>query len=160
MINLIKVFTFAQPDEVANFERLSLEAPEQREAQRFLADTLCTLVHGEAATEDAKRAAAVLFGGSIDGLSDAQLLEIFKEAPTTEITPQEIEALDLVSIVARTVAASKGEGRRLIQGGGIYLDNERMSDPALKINLTKLESRGFIILRSGKKSYHLVKLRR
>lgn len=160
VINLIKVFTFAQPDEVANFERLSLEAPEQREAQRFLADTLCTLVHGEAATEDAKRAAAVLFGGSIDGLSDAQLLEIFKEAPTTEITPQEIEALDLVSIVARTVAASKGEGRRLIQGGGIYLDNERMSDPALKINLTKLESRGFIILRSGKKSYHLVKLRR
>jgi tyrosyl-tRNA synthetase len=159
VVNLIKVFTFAEPAEVNRFEKLSVEAPEQREAQRFLADTICTLVHGEAATEDAKRAATVLFGGSIDGLSDEQLLEIFKEAPTTEIATEEVSSLDLLSIVARTVAASKGEGRRLIQGGGIYLDNERMGDPMLKMSETNLARRGFVILRSGKKSYHLVKVR-
>ena len=52
----------------------------------------------------------------------------------------------------------KGEARRLIQGGGMYLDNERVSDEALKIRDTKILEKGFLVLRSGKKKYHLVRV--
>jgi tyrosyl-tRNA synthetase len=63
-----------------------------------------------------------------------------------------------VSLVGSTVASSKGEARRLIQGGGIYLDSQRVSDINLQVTSTKLFEKGFIVLRSGKKNYHLVKV--
>jgi tyrosyl-tRNA synthetase len=156
-IKLLKVLTFAKSEEIAALELSMQQDPAKREAQKFLADSLCTLVHGSAATEDAKRCASVLFGGSFEGLSDAQLLDIFSEAPTTEIKRADIAAMDIVSLIGSTVASSKGEGRRLIQGGGIYIDNERVADPTAQVSSTKLLTKGFIILRSGKKNYHLVK---
>jgi tyrosyl-tRNA synthetase len=158
VIKLIKLFTFTPREEIERLERLMTEQPEKREAQKFLADSLCDLVHGRSATEDAKRAAGALFGGSLEGLSDAQILELLSDAPTTTIARSEVAGLDIVSLVACTVASSKGEARRLIQGGGVYLDNERVSDLTLAISTTDLSSKGFIVLRSGKKKYHLVKV--
>lgn len=157
-VKLIRVFTFADKDQVAALELSMQQEPAKREAQKYLADSLCTLVHGAAATEDAKRCAAVLFGGSFEGLSDKQLLDIFSEAPTTQLKRADAASLDVVSLVGTTVASSKGEARRLIQGGGIYIDNERVSDPVAGISSTQLLNKGFVILRSGKKNYHLVKI--
>jgi len=158
VINLLRVFTFTPRAEIERLQIATTEHPEQREAQKFLADTLCTLVHGSSATEDAKKAAGALFGGSLDGLSDKQLLEIFSEAPMTTLNRDDVATLDIVSLVATTLAGSKGEARRLISGGGIYLDNERVTEPTLAVASTKLLSKGFIVLRSGKKNYHLVKV--
>jgi tyrosyl-tRNA synthetase len=158
VIKLLKIFTFESKDAIEAIERAAKEAPERREAQRFLADYLCTLVHGKEATEDAKRCAAALFGGSLDGLTDAQLLDIFSDAPATTISRADAQALDLVSLLGSTIASSKGEARRLVQGGGIYLDNERVADGALPLSGTRLFSKGFLVLRSGKKNYHLVRL--
>jgi tyrosyl-tRNA synthetase len=84
-------------------------------------------------------------------------LDIFSEAPTTELKRDDIASMDIVSLVGSTVASSKGEGRRLIQGGGIYIDNERVVDPTAQVASTQILTKGFIILRSGKKNYHLVK---
>lgn len=158
VVKLIKIFTFEGKDAIEAIEQSMKEAPEKREAQRFLADYLCTLVHGKDATEDAKRCAAALFGGSLDGLTDAQLLDIFSDAPSTTLSRADAQSLDLVSLLGSTIANSKGEARRLLQGGGIYVDNERVADGAAPLSDTRLFSKGFLVLRSGKKNYHLVRL--
>jgi tyrosyl-tRNA synthetase len=94
----------------------------------------------------------------LEEMSGEQLQELFADAPSTTISKADVEALDLLSLLATTVAKSKGEARRLIQGGGMYLDNERVSDEALKIRDTKILEKGFLVLRSGKKKYHLVRV--
>lgn len=157
-IKLLKVFTFTPREEIERLERTTTEHPEKREAQKFLADALCDLVHGRSATDDAKRIAAALFGGSLEGLSDKQVLEALSDAPSTEVSRSQAASMDIVSLIGSTVASSKGEARRLIQGGGIYLDSERVSEPMMPLSATKLAEKGYIVLRSGKKNYHLVKL--
>ena len=158
VIRLIKVFTFESKQRVDSIEAEMLAQPEKRAAQQLLADSVCTLVHGAQATIDAKRSADALFSGSLEGLSSAQLLELFKDAPTTTITEAQVRELDLLGLLSVTVAKSKGEARRLVQGGGIYLDNARVSDEALKLKDTAIQKQGFIVIRSGKKNYHLVRL--
>lgn len=158
VIRLLKVFTFESRERIAELEENLRLHPEQREAQKVLADTLCTLVHGAEATADAKKSATALFGGSLEGLSSQQLLEMFADAPSSNITRAQLEELDMVTLLGMTVAKSKGEARRLVQGGGIYIDNERLSKETMPVRETKLAEKGFIVLRSGKKNYHVVRL--
>jgi tyrosyl-tRNA synthetase len=158
VIKLLKVFTFESQDRINELAQQVVAHPEKREAQRVLADTLCTLVHGPEATQDATRCAQALFGGSLEGLTPAQLLDLFGDAPSTEVSAQDVDTLDLVTLLSMTLAKSKGEARRLVQGGGIYLDNERVENETLRIADTGLLQRGVLVLRSGKKNYHLVRV--
>ena len=123
-----------------------------------MADTLCTFVHGAEATQHAKRCAEVLFGGSQEGLSSSELLEIFSEAPSSVVSRDQIDSLDMLSLLATTVAKSKGEARRLVQGGGIYVDNQRLAVETAALRDSGILDKGFIVLRSGKKNYHLVRI--
>lgn len=158
VIRLLKVFTFESEESIKAIEKSAQEHPEKREAQKLLADSLCTFVHGAEATDDAKRCAAALFGGSLDGLSREQLLDIFSEAPSSTVSRAQLDSMDMLSLLATTVSKSKGEARRLVQGGGIYVDNERLSAETMPVRETKLSENGFIVIRSGKKNYHLVRL--
>jgi len=158
VIRLLKVFTFESEQSIAAIEKSMQEHPEKREAQKLLADSLCTFVHGAEATDDAKRCAAALFGGSLDGLSREQLLDIFSEAPSSTVSRAQLDSMDMLSLLATTVSKSKGEARRLVQGGGIYVDNERLSAETMPVRETKLSENGFIVIRSGKKNYHVVRL--
>lgn len=158
VIRLLKVFTFESEESIAAIERAMQEHPEKRDAQKHLADSLCTFVHGAKATDDAKRCAAALFGGSLDGLSREQLLDIFSEAPSSTVSRAQLDSLDMLSLLATTVSKSKGDARRLVQGGGIYVDNERLAAETMPVRETKLSENGFIVIRSGKKNYHLVRL--
>ena len=158
VVRMLKVFTFESRARIEELEQRTKSNPEKREAQQVLADSVCTLVHGPDATAEAKKSAGALFSGSLEGLSGEQMQELFADAPSTSITRAQVAELDLLSLLASTVAKSKGEARRLIQGGGIYLDNERTSDDALKIRDTKILEKGFLVIRSGKKNYHLVRV--
>ena len=157
-IRLLKIFTFESKERIAEVESSLKTAPEKRDAQKLLADTLCTFVHGAQATDDAKRCAHALFAGTLNELSNAQILEIFQDAPSSIITKSQVGELDVLTLLSTTVAKSKGEARRLVQGGGIYLDSERVSNEALKISETTILEKGFVVLRSGKKNYHLVRV--
>jgi len=157
-IRLLKIFTFESRERIGEVESSLKTAPEKREAQKLLADTLCTFVHGSQATDDAKRCAQALFTGTLNELSNAQILEIFQDAPSSTITKDQVGELDVLTLLSTTVAKSKGEARRLVQGGGIYLDSERVSNEALKISETTILEKGFVVLRSGKKNYHLVRV--
>jgi len=159
VVRYLKIFTFlprATIDELA--QRLESN-PGERAAQRALADELCTLIHGETATEDAKRSAAVLFGGSLAGLTEAQLGEIFADVPSSEMSAAAVRGMSVVdALVVTKLVSSKGEARRLISSGGAYLNNERVSDPAATVGSALKPEANLVVFRSGKKNYHLVKL--
>ena len=157
-IRLLKIFTLETKEKIAEVEALMQTAPEKRDAQRLLADSITTFVHGAEATADAKKCAQALFSGALSELSNEQILEVFDDAPSSTITRAQVEELDILTLLSTTVSKSKGEARRLVQGGGIYLDSERVSNEALKLKETAILSKGFVVLRSGKKNYHLVRL--
>jgi len=158
VIHLLKVFTLETRETIAEIESSLKSSPERREAQKLLADSVCALVHGSAATADAQRCAQALFSGSISELSNAQILEIFDDAPSSSITRSQVETLDILTLLSSTVSKSKGEARRLIQGGGVYIDSERITNEALQLKDTAILTKGFAVLRSGKKNYHLLRL--
>lgn len=165
VVRMLKVFTFLSRPEIEALEQEIKLAPEKRAAQNRLADEICTIVHGEAATADARKSAAVLFGGSVAGLSQATLLDIFADVPSTTLTIEQIGEFTAVDLFAATkLSSSKGEAKRLIQNGGAYIQNERVTDPTLKVSTILEQSEnaakdgGLLILRSGKKSYHLVRV--
>lgn len=157
-IRLLKIFTLETKEKIAEVEALMQAAPEKRDAQKLLADSITTFVHGADATADAKKCAQALFSGSLSELSNQQILEIFDDAPSSTVTRSQVEELDILTLLSTTVSKSKGEARRLVQGGGIYLDSERVSNEALKLKDTAILSKGFAVIRSGKKNYHLVRL--
>jgi tyrosyl-tRNA synthetase len=132
--------------------------PEQRIGQRALADGVVALVHGQGAVAEAQRAGEVLFGGSLEGIPPTVLREIFREVPSSTISRTELGALPIVDVLVRVqLAPSKSEARRLIQGGGIYAQNSRIVDGAAPFSATLIADE-FIILRSGKKRYHLIEI--
>jgi tyrosyl-tRNA synthetase len=163
VIRLLKIFTFLSEGEIQGIEQEMQKAPEKRPAQKLLADTICTLVHGEEATLDAKRSAQVLFGGSLEGLSEEKLVEIFKDVPSKTLTKGEVAGATAIDLfVASGALSSKGEARRLITSGGAYINNERVTGETLPLGenpaMQEALSKNVLVLRTGKKSYTLVKL--
>lgn len=153
----LKYFSFLSKEEITRLETCVKTAPEKREAQATLARELVKLVHGEAALEKATQATSVLFSSEIKNLSKEALLEAFASAPTTVKAKNGIQAgISVVDLlVEATLCASKGAARKDIQGGGIYLNNERVSDPAASVGPQDLLAGCALVLRKGKKSYHL-----
>jgi tyrosyl-tRNA synthetase len=161
VIPYLKFFTWRTEAEIAELAAAVTEHPEQREAQRVLARDMTALVHEATALAKAEQAAQALFGGDISGLSGAEIADIFAEVPSSQMPRQSLSdgtvtILDL--LVSSEVAKSKGEARRAIAEGGIYLNNQRISDPAQAISSQDILDGQFLILRKGKKSYHLVKV--
>lgn len=158
VMRYLKMFTFLSDEELAALEEGVNSRPEKREAQKRLADEVTTLVHGEEATQDASKCAQVLFGGDIKGMSDEKLEEIFADVPSKAMPRSEIEGLTVTDLLPAIGATpSKGEARRLISGGGAYINGERIGDAAASMkDVLKPESK-LLIVRTGKKSYYLVR---
>ena len=155
----LKIFTFLTKEEIDSLEESAASAPQKREAQKMLADQVCTMIHGEDATKTANRSAEVLFGGSIDGLNEEELSEIFSDVPSSSIAADRIGVMSTLDILVDSGAVkSKGDGKRLIQNGGAYINNVRVSDPGDSLQSLGALERSLVVLRTGKKSYHLVKI--
>jgi tyrosyl-tRNA synthetase len=154
----LRLFTFMPPDEITDYERRLVEEPEKRAAQKKLAEEITAMVHGETALENAVRASEAMFGGSLKGIDEATLAEIFSEVPSTEIPRDELgKARSLVDVlVEHAVFKSKGEARRLIESGGLYLNNERL-DADINMGESVICAGNIAVIRKGKKNYHLLK---
>ena len=159
VVRYLRIFTFLEESEVQKYEQLVADAPEERAAQKKLADEVCTLVHGESATDAAKKSAGVLFGGSLEGIDEHQLADIFSDVPSSSIERNELSNLSLVEVFTKSgLSQSKGDAKRLIANGGAYVNNERVNDPGKKVEELLESNCGLFVLRSGKKKYHLVKI--
>lgn len=158
VIRFLKFFTFMEKEAIAELEAKTQERPEAREAQRALASEMTTLIHGAAATEDAQKASAVLFGGSLDGVTERSFEDIAGEAPTQKIEAAlfEGEGVPLIELlVLAGLSGSKGQARKDIGGGGVYWNNERQMDPLHKVKRDDLlfEKKNRALIRKGKKNY-------
>ena len=118
------------------------------------------LVHGASELERVEKATQALFGTEIRTLDARTLREAFSGAPSTSTSRDKLSGgYPLIDALVDTgLCASKGAARKEIQAGGIYVNNERIQDPALVLMTTALLEGGIILLRKGKKNYHLLTL--
>ncbi len=157
-VKYLKYFTFLEADRISELERAGHQEPERRHAQKALAREVTCLVHGPVAAGEAETAAQRLFGGDLSALSVAELLQIFPNVPSSAV-PASSDGWPIVDLlVGAGVASSKGEAARLIRGGGIYVNEQRIVDvkQPLRINQA-VEGRVFVI-RKGKREYFLVRI--
>jgi tyrosyl-tRNA synthetase len=160
VVKYLKYFTMLNRQEIAELETSVVVAPEKREAQRRLAQEVTRMVHGEANLRKAIQASQVLFGGEITDLSAEDVLDIFAEVPSSAMPRAlfEGEGLPLVdAVVASGFATSKGAARRLIEAGGIYVNNRRVTDVRAMIGLSDLIDGQYLVMRKGAREYHLIR---
>ncbi len=159
-IPYLKYFTFLTQEEVEELAQSLQERPEQREAQRRLAREMTRLVHGQDGLARAEQAANVLFGGGLEGLTAVEIEDIFADVPSSMLGREQLSGgMGLVDLLVESGALkSKGEARRAIQEGGIYLNNLRVTDMTRVVSASDLLEGRFLVLRRGKKNYHLVKV--
>jgi len=155
----LRFFTFLAEAEIAELEQEIASVPERRVAQRKLAEEVTRLVHGEDELQGAIRASQALFGGDLRGLDDATLQDLFSEAPSSELARDRLNGDTLVvdALVEGGVFKSKGEARRMIQSGGLYLNNERVDAADAKLGQDSLCGENIAVVRKGKKNYHLLR---
>lgn len=161
VVNYLKYFTFLDQETVAEMADLVENQPERREAQKRLAKEMTALVHGDTALSKAEQATQVLFGGSLDGLSASDVGEIFSEVPSTSIAKDAFsgDGMNILDVLVETkVAKSKGDARRSVNEGGINVNNVRVTDLERMVSANDLLEGQFVVLRKGKKNYHLIKL--
>ncbi len=154
----LRTFTFLSQEEIQALEAAITQAPEKRTAQRRLAEEVTRMVHGEEALANAVKASEAMFGGALTGLDDATLEDVFSEVPTSKLQRSVLdESRLLVDVFVECgVFNSKGEARRLIQSGGLYLNNERVTRDDLRLTEQSLCGERIAVVRTGKKNYHLL----
>jgi tyrosyl-tRNA synthetase len=160
VVKYLKYFTLLTRDEIVALEDRLRVAPESRDAQRKLAEECTRMVHGESALAGAMQASKALFGEDVTRLPAADIADIFSDAPSKTLGRDRLSTgLPVVDLMIEVgVAPSKSEARRLIESGGFYLNNVRVSDPRSQVNLSQTIEGRFIVLRKGAKSYVLVNL--
>lgn len=159
VVRFLNLYTFLPQSRVEELRQAVLSCPERREAQKVLALEVTRMVHGEATAREMERAAGIVYGSEIKDLSDGVLASVFASVPSANITWAELDAgIDVVDLFVHSgLVASKGEVRRLIKSGGAYVNNVRVAGE-LKVGRAHLASESFIVLRSGKTTYHLVRV--
>jgi tyrosyl-tRNA synthetase len=156
-VKYLKFFTFLPQDGIAALEHASAAAPEKRIAQRELAREVTRLVHGDRAVADAEAAAAALFTQSISALTLDQIRSTLGNVPAVSI-PWAAEWAVADLLAAAGVTASKGEATRLIRGGGIYINDRRLTDEKERLRPDLAIEGQVFVVRKGKKDNFLVKI--
>jgi tyrosyl-tRNA synthetase len=161
VIRYLKYFTLLGEADVAELASALEERPHERAAQRALAEDVTRRVHGETGLARARQATQVLFGGALEGLAGDEIAEVFADVPSSSVDRQRLEGegvplLDL--LMESGLTTSKGDGRRSIQGGGVYVNSVRIQDVERRVTLDDALEGRFLVLRKGKKSYHLAKV--
>jgi tyrosyl-tRNA synthetase len=155
VIKYLKYFTFLSKDEIEELERKLKEAPEQRAAQKALAEEMTKLVHGEDALKQAIRISEALFSGSVSELTAEEIEQGFKDVPSFEYEGEEVPLVEL--LVMAKIVPSKRQAREDISNGAIYVNGERVQDiNAVITKENRIEGR-FTIIRRGKKKYYLIR---
>jgi tyrosyl-tRNA synthetase len=157
----LKFFTLLSREEVEELEERVRSEPQGRDAQRALAEDVTRRVHGESGLQGARQASEVLFGGEIQGLGAEDVADIFADVPSTTLSRDTLggDGTSLVDLLADSgLTTSKSDARRSIEGGGIYVNNRRVTDVGHRVVAADAIEGRFLVLRKGKKSYHLVEV--
>jgi tyrosyl-tRNA synthetase len=156
---LLKLFTFSQLEEIDAVVRAHAAEPEKRTAQRLLARQVTEFVHGRKAAEEAERAAAALFTGRAGKAKGAVDLDALADAPTVLIERRQLQpGVPLLQLLLDAgIVDSKAAGRRLIDGGGLYLNDVRV-ETIRTITLEDFGESEALVIRTGKRKHHVLRL--
>lgn len=159
----LKIFTFLSKDEIGELVRQHTGNENQRILQKKLAEEITCLVHSGKDFEFAVRASAILFSNdtaqTLKELNEDQLLQVMEGVPSIEVDRKILkENIDLISLLADTkIFSSKGEARKMLAGGGVFLNKERVTDVDAKVNEDILLNKKYLLVQKGKKNYYLLK---
>ena len=159
VVRYLKYFTFLSRDEVEELASQHEAEPHARIAHKALAREVTALVHGEEAVTEAIRASEILFGGELEGITEATFREVAGEVPTCELSTDRFggEGLWLPELLHEAgLAQSRGQARKDVKGGGVYVNGKRVDDEQHKLTASDLMFGKYVLLRRGKRNYAVV----
>ncbi len=161
--NYIRIFTLKTREEVESLEQEHEKAPHQRLLQKELAKDITTRVHSQKDYEAAIEASGILFGtgtaDSLKKLSEDDLLSVFEGVPQFHIPRTTLESgINVIEFLAdhTKVFPSRGEARKMLQGGGVFINKEKIVETELMINMDHVIKEKYILAQKGKKNYYLI----
>ncbi|MFA5058608.1 MAG: tyrosine--tRNA ligase, partial [Opitutaceae bacterium] len=162
VVEYLKKFTLLPREQIETLATGQAKDPGARAAQKTLAREVTALVHGSDAVAAALKASEILFGGSLEGVSEEIFQDVVGEAPTREIERTKLAGtgapvIDLVVLAG--LAASKGQARKDLEAGGIYLNNIRVAEIARAATTNDALFGKYLLLRKGKRTYAVLHVR-
>ena len=157
----IKIFTLLDRECIENLIKEHEEAPHLRALQKRLAEEITTMIHSAEELEKAKAATNILFGNAtseaLRSLDEATLLQVFEGVPQFTISRDDL-GKPFVDVVAEicNVFPSKGECRKMVQGGGVQLNKEKVTDAQRAVEASDLIAGKYLLVQKGKKNYFLI----
>ena len=157
----LRKFTLLPTDEILALEAGHGANPAARLAHKALAREVTTIVHGKTACDDAVKASEIMFGGGLDGITEALFHDVAGEIPTTALEKSKVAGAGtaLVELLVHSgLAPSRGQAKKDIEGGGIYLNNHRAGEAGRVVTTADLLFGQFLLLRKGKRTYALLRV--
>lgn len=161
----IKIFSLKDREEIESLISEHREAPHQRLLQRSLAEEITERVHSKKDLEIAIKASSILFGKSttedLESLDEKTLLQVFEGVPQAEVSKSDLSGVDATTFLSETtnniIFKSKGEARKMIQGGGVSINKSKVEAPDQELNFSLLQDK-YLLAQRGKKNYFLIKV--
>jgi tyrosyl-tRNA synthetase len=157
----LKIFTFLPEKEITDLVQQHTGHEHLRILQKRLAEELTCFVHSRSDYEFAVKASSILFSNDtaqiLKELNEEQLLQVMEGVPTIEVEKDKLENQDLVTLLAETqIFASKGEARKMLAGGGVFINKEKVNAVDEKIGAERLLNDKYLLIQKGKKNYYLL----
>ena len=147
-------------EEISALDESRGNEPHLRSSQKRLAEELTLNVHRQEGLDAARKATEIFFGSEIHDLNDIQLLDIFADVPSVDVSKDSLaggEITILDALVDSGLCSSRGDARRALEQGGGYVNNRRVESIDYKLSPDDLASETVIVLRRGKKKYALIR---
>jgi len=154
------MFTFLNEEELENMIKMQKAKPETRLCQKYLAKYLTDFVHGVDTTNRIEKITEVLFNGNIDSLDEEEFEEAFADVEQTSLSINDLKDIDLPEVLVKTgICTSKRQAREDIENKAININGIIYCDVNEKITDDKILFDKYIVIRRGKKSYCLIKVK-
>lgn len=160
----LKIFTMLQREEIGSLAQEHGQAPHLRIMQKKLAEEVTVMVHSREEYDMAVEASGILFGKgtteSLKSIREDVFLAVFEGVPQFELPSSEIDQ-DVLELLAvdTAVFASKGEARRLISGGGVSINKEKIGNPEQRVTTKDFINGKYLLVQKGKKNYYLIRVK-
>ncbi|MCQ2207142.1 MAG: tyrosine--tRNA ligase [Paludibacteraceae bacterium] len=158
----IKIFTSLDKATIDNLIEEHRKDPGMRSLQKRLAEEVTVMVHSREDYEQAVEASNILFGKAtketLQKVDEQTLLAVFEGVPQFEVSKDDIENCDILTLCTEKAAIfpSKGEMRKLVQGGGVSINKEKVADASAKAGAEALIAGKYLLVQKGKKNYYLI----
>ncbi len=159
----IRIFTLLDKETIDTLIAEHEAAPHERKLQKRLAEEITVMIHSREEYEKAVAASGILFGANageaLKSIDEATFLQVFEGVPQYKVAAAELsEGVDFLSLCVEKapIFPSKGELRKLIQGGGISLNKEKVTDPYQAVSTANLIAGKYLLVQKGKKNYYLI----